>query len=110
MIHNIHNAIIVDYVFFFFSQATVSMDGAKLTTQFPNYHHLTEISGGKLVEVRFLMSGSSDIEHISNETEISLIFSCVSVFSVDFHSNHGLRPCCSEESQQEALIDVTVHC
>ena len=32
-------------------QATVTMEGAKLCVQFPNYHHMSEISGGKLVEV-----------------------------------------------------------
>lgn len=32
------------------------MDGAKLTAQFPNYVHISEISGGKLIEVRWLIS------------------------------------------------------
>ena len=27
------------------------MDGGKLSVAFPNYHHTTEIAGGKLVEV-----------------------------------------------------------
>ncbi|XP_067085223.1 gastrotropin [Osmerus mordax] len=31
-------------------KATVTMEGAKLCVQFPNYHHTSEISGGKLVE------------------------------------------------------------
>ncbi|XDV38934.1 hypothetical protein PO909_008249 [Leuciscus waleckii] len=30
----------------------VSMEGAKLAISFPKYHHTSEISGGKLVEVR----------------------------------------------------------
>ncbi|MEQ2183220.1 Gastrotropin, partial [Goodea atripinnis] len=35
-------------------KATVSMEGGKLTVSFPNYHHVSEISGGKLVEVNTL--------------------------------------------------------
>ncbi|KAJ0011907.1 hypothetical protein NQD34_012882 [Periophthalmus magnuspinnatus] len=31
-------------------KATVIMDGGKLTATFPNYHHTSEIAGGKLVE------------------------------------------------------------
>uniref|UniRef100_A0A3B4UHG2 Fatty acid binding protein 6, ileal (gastrotropin) n=1 Tax=Seriola dumerili TaxID=41447 RepID=A0A3B4UHG2_SERDU len=31
-------------------KATVSMEGGKLSVTFPNYHHTSEISGGKLVE------------------------------------------------------------
>ncbi|KAF5908896.1 gastrotropin, partial [Clarias magur] len=31
-------------------KATVTMEGDKLRTQFPNYNHIVEISGGKLVE------------------------------------------------------------
>uniref|UniRef100_A0AAQ4RIX3 Fatty acid-binding protein, liver-type n=1 Tax=Gasterosteus aculeatus aculeatus TaxID=481459 RepID=A0AAQ4RIX3_GASAC len=33
-------------------KATVHMEGGKLTTAFPNYQHTTEISGGKLIEVK----------------------------------------------------------
>lgn len=32
-------------------QATVHLEGGKLSVTFPNYHHTSEISGGKLVEV-----------------------------------------------------------
>lgn len=35
-------------------QATVYMEGGKLSVTFPNYHHTSEISGGKLVEVNTL--------------------------------------------------------
>ncbi|XP_070775561.1 gastrotropin-like [Enoplosus armatus] len=31
-------------------KATVCMEGGKLSVAFPNYHHTSEISGGKLVE------------------------------------------------------------
>uniref|UniRef100_A0A8C7QKS6 Fatty acid binding protein 6, ileal (gastrotropin) n=2 Tax=Oncorhynchus mykiss TaxID=8022 RepID=A0A8C7QKS6_ONCMY len=31
-------------------KATVTMEGGKLSTKFPNYHHTSEISGGKLIE------------------------------------------------------------
>ncbi|XP_034039182.1 gastrotropin [Thalassophryne amazonica] len=31
-------------------KATVNMEGGKLTTVFPNYEHIVEIIGGKLVE------------------------------------------------------------
>ncbi|NWU42430.1 FABP6 protein, partial [Hylia prasina] len=31
-------------------QATVKMEDGKLIADFPNYHHVAEISGGKLVE------------------------------------------------------------
>ncbi|XP_044074629.1 gastrotropin-like [Siniperca chuatsi] len=31
-------------------KATVYMEGGKLSVTFPNYHHTSEISGGKLVE------------------------------------------------------------
>ncbi|XP_049454107.1 gastrotropin-like [Epinephelus fuscoguttatus] len=31
-------------------KATVHMEGGKLSTTFPNYHHTTEICGGKMVE------------------------------------------------------------
>ncbi|XP_075887373.1 gastrotropin-like [Nelusetta ayraudi] len=31
-------------------KATVTMDGGKLCVTFPNYHHTSEICGGKLVE------------------------------------------------------------
>lgn len=34
-------------------QGIVSMEGAKLAISFPKYHHTSEISGGKLVEVRY---------------------------------------------------------
>uniref|UniRef100_A0A4W5M2W2 Fatty acid binding protein 6, ileal (gastrotropin) n=1 Tax=Hucho hucho TaxID=62062 RepID=A0A4W5M2W2_9TELE len=33
-------------------KATVTMEGGKLSTEFPKYHHTSEISGGKLIEVR----------------------------------------------------------
>lgn len=33
-------------------QGVVSMEGSKLAISFPKYHHTSEISGGKLVEVR----------------------------------------------------------
>ena len=33
-------------------QATVSMDGGKLSVNFPNYHHTSEVCCGKLVEVK----------------------------------------------------------
>ncbi|NP_001279237.1 gastrotropin-like [Callorhinchus milii] len=32
-------------------KATVKMDGSKLVCDFPNYHHTSEIVGGKLVEI-----------------------------------------------------------
>lgn len=32
-------------------QATVHMEGGKLSVTFPKYHHVSEISGGKLIEV-----------------------------------------------------------
>lgn len=35
-------------------QATVQMEGGKLCVTFPNYHHTSEICGGKLVEVNRL--------------------------------------------------------
>lgn len=28
------------------------MEGGKLSVTFPNYHHTSEISGGKLIEVK----------------------------------------------------------
>ncbi|KAL3054850.1 hypothetical protein OYC64_017726 [Pagothenia borchgrevinki] len=31
-------------------KATVHMDGGKLSVNFPNYHHTSEIVGGKLIE------------------------------------------------------------
>ncbi|XP_071774663.1 gastrotropin [Centroberyx gerrardi] len=31
-------------------KATVYMEGGKLSVDFPNYHHTSEISGGKLIE------------------------------------------------------------
>ncbi|XP_074506346.1 gastrotropin-like [Sebastes fasciatus] len=31
-------------------KATVHMEGGKLSVDFPNYHHTSEISGGKLIE------------------------------------------------------------
>uniref|UniRef100_A0AAZ3NQI5 Fatty acid binding protein 6, ileal (gastrotropin) n=1 Tax=Oncorhynchus tshawytscha TaxID=74940 RepID=A0AAZ3NQI5_ONCTS len=31
-------------------KATVTMEGGKLSTKFPKYHHTSEISGGKLIE------------------------------------------------------------
>nr|ACQ58324.1 Gastrotropin [Anoplopoma fimbria] len=31
-------------------KATVHMEGGKLSVAFPNYHHTSEISGGKLIE------------------------------------------------------------
>merc|ERR1712212_1347401 len=31
-------------------KATVSMEGGKLSVTFPNYHHTTEVCGGKLIE------------------------------------------------------------
>lgn len=35
-------------------QATVLMEGGKLSVTFPNYYHTSEISGGKLIEVKTL--------------------------------------------------------
>uniref|UniRef100_A0A673AS86 Fatty acid binding protein 6, ileal (gastrotropin) n=1 Tax=Sphaeramia orbicularis TaxID=375764 RepID=A0A673AS86_9TELE len=35
-------------------KATVQMEGGKLSTSFPNYQHVTEIVGDKLVEAGFL--------------------------------------------------------
>uniref|UniRef100_A0A7N9AZ17 Fatty acid-binding protein, liver-type n=1 Tax=Mastacembelus armatus TaxID=205130 RepID=A0A7N9AZ17_9TELE len=35
-------------------KATVHMEAGKLSATFPNYHHTSEISGGKLVEVHTL--------------------------------------------------------
>uniref|UniRef100_A0AAY5KGH7 Gastrotropin n=1 Tax=Esox lucius TaxID=8010 RepID=A0AAY5KGH7_ESOLU len=32
-------------------KATVTMEGGKLSTSFPKYHHTSEISGGKLIEI-----------------------------------------------------------
>uniref|UniRef100_A0A672YFN2 Fatty acid binding protein 6, ileal (gastrotropin) n=1 Tax=Sphaeramia orbicularis TaxID=375764 RepID=A0A672YFN2_9TELE len=34
----------------FITKATVQMEGGKLSTSFPNYQHVTEIVGDKLVE------------------------------------------------------------
>uniref|UniRef100_A0A3B4XC69 Fatty acid binding protein 6, ileal (gastrotropin) n=1 Tax=Seriola lalandi dorsalis TaxID=1841481 RepID=A0A3B4XC69_SERLL len=47
-------------------KATVSMEGGKLSVTFPNYHHTSEISGGKLVEVNTLT-------HLESQ-EFTLIF------------------------------------
>uniref|UniRef100_A0A3Q3XFN0 Fatty acid-binding protein, liver-type n=1 Tax=Mola mola TaxID=94237 RepID=A0A3Q3XFN0_MOLML len=32
-------------------KATVVVEGSKLSITFPNYHHTSEISGGKLIEI-----------------------------------------------------------
>ncbi|XP_031428662.1 gastrotropin [Clupea harengus] len=46
-------------------KATVSMDGGKLSVQFPNYHHTSEISGGKLIEIS--TTGSIVLKRISKK-------------------------------------------
>ncbi|XP_053186008.1 gastrotropin-like [Scomber japonicus] len=46
-------------------KATVKMDGGKLTTTFPNYEHITEISGGKLVETS--KAGSAVLKRTSKK-------------------------------------------
>lgn len=48
---------LTDYYLCF--QATVYMEGGKLSVTFPNYHHTSEISGGKLVEVNTLTQAFS---------------------------------------------------
>lgn len=35
------------------------MEGGKLSVTFPNYHHTSEISGGKLIEVNTLTKAFS---------------------------------------------------
>ncbi|XP_076130403.1 gastrotropin [Alosa pseudoharengus] len=42
-------------------KATVTMDGGKLHTQFPNYTHSTEISGGKLIEISTATTASGPV-------------------------------------------------
>ncbi|KAL2094859.1 hypothetical protein ACEWY4_009578 [Coilia grayii] len=42
-------------------KATVSMDGAKISVQFPNYHHISEISGGKLIETSTATTASGPV-------------------------------------------------
>lgn len=102
----IHNGRIVDHVFLCSVQATVSMDGGKLSVQFPNYHHTSEISGGKLIEVRFAMSIFSEEKMIHNDCEIYMIIINILFIFLYVDLNHRLyRP---QENQQEDLIHVTV--
>ncbi|TSL04343.1 Gastrotropin [Bagarius yarrelli] len=42
-------------------KATVTMEGDKLRTQFPNYNHTVEISGGKLVETSTATSAQGPV-------------------------------------------------
>lgn len=50
---------LTDCNLYFFFQATVHMEGGKLSVTFPNYHHTSEISGGKLIEVNTLTKAFS---------------------------------------------------
>ncbi|XP_030638555.1 gastrotropin-like [Chanos chanos] len=42
-------------------KATVTMEGGKLTARFPNYHHTSEISGGKLIEISTATSAKGPV-------------------------------------------------
>ncbi|KAF7697192.1 gastrotropin [Silurus meridionalis] len=42
-------------------KATVTKEGDKLRTQFPNYDHIVEISGGKLIETSTAISAKGPV-------------------------------------------------
>ncbi|CAI5642171.1 gastrotropin [Oreochromis niloticus] len=46
-------------------KATVQMEGGKISVTFPNYHHTSEISGGKLIETS--KAGSVVLKRISKK-------------------------------------------
>lgn len=45
------------------SQATVNLEGGKMTVNFPNYTQTNEISGGKLIEVNLMMESLKDLSY-----------------------------------------------
>ncbi|XP_062867300.1 gastrotropin [Trichomycterus rosablanca] len=51
-------------------KATVNLEGDKLTTQFPNYYHTVEISGGKLVETSSATSAKGQVVLIRTSKKI----------------------------------------
>ncbi|NP_001187961.1 gastrotropin [Ictalurus punctatus] len=51
-------------------KATVTMEGDKLRTQFPNYNHIVEISGGKLVETSTATSAKGPVVLIRTSKKI----------------------------------------
>ncbi|KAI4877601.1 hypothetical protein NFI96_027354 [Prochilodus magdalenae] len=51
-------------------KATVNMEGGKLSVSFPNYHHTSEISGGKLVETSTATSAKGPVVLIRTSKKI----------------------------------------
>ncbi|KAB5548817.1 hypothetical protein PHYPO_G00060010 [Pangasianodon hypophthalmus] len=51
-------------------KATVTMEGEKLRTQFPNYNHIVEISGGKLIETSTAISAKGPVVLIRTSKKI----------------------------------------
>ncbi|KAG7321404.1 hypothetical protein KOW79_015819 [Hemibagrus wyckioides] len=51
-------------------KATVTLEGDKLRTQFPNYNHTVEISGGKLVETSTATSAKGPVVLIRTSKKI----------------------------------------
>lgn len=63
-------------------QGVVSMEGSKLAISFPKYHHTSEISGGKLVEVRYYHICHCEI--ICNSCKVAKV---PLLWFTDLHSN-----------------------
>lgn len=79
-------------------QGIVSMEGAKLAISFPNYHHTSEISGGKLVEVRYYHC--RHYEMTCNSCKVAKVpLLCIT----DLHSNKCQGSGCLCTYQQEDL-------
>ncbi|KAK2827154.1 hypothetical protein Q7C36_018080 [Tachysurus vachellii] len=51
-------------------KATVTLEGDKLRTQFPNYNHIVEISGGKLVETSTATTAKGPVTMIRTSKKI----------------------------------------
>ncbi|XP_066502812.1 gastrotropin [Hoplias malabaricus] len=51
-------------------KATVTMEGGKLSVRFPNYHHTSEISGGKLIETSTATSAKGPVVLIRTSNKI----------------------------------------
>ncbi|XP_056586560.1 gastrotropin [Triplophysa dalaica] len=51
-------------------KGTVNMDGGKLTIDFPKYHHISEVSGGKLVETSTASSATGPVVLVRTSKKI----------------------------------------